>query len=335
MSGGAEEEGPRICASCGTTGAGLKICTACRSVRYCDVACQKDHRKIHRAECKRIEKSLKSAAEGDNAEVKKDTAMEENTTCPICLEDFPEKEEDWPPVQVMGLNCGHLVHYPCILEQSKFGLKGEKEGYDGMGLSNPEHYCFKCPCCRMFSGVHKTEDKFWFERPVEKVMHGALGYLFQASNNFEPSAEEELNFIVKRVSDAVASGQREDALENLRRAQKCFKMFIPLLKDGKVKVGDETYEMFRKRTSELVAAALAFHMAPLIATAEENNERSQKYGPYAGKYIDTLGLTGPFCHLPDYPYPNFSDIFSMGGGSLATVGTDRPVPPGSPRYGQD
>eukprot|EP00571_Detonula_confervacea_P011869 CAMPEP_0172303550 /NCGR_PEP_ID=MMETSP1058-20130122/5081_1 /TAXON_ID=83371 /ORGANISM="Detonula confervacea, Strain CCMP 353" /LENGTH=179 /DNA_ID=CAMNT_0013014413 /DNA_START=179 /DNA_END=718 /DNA_ORIENTATION=+ len=41
------------CAACGKEGDSLKICTACRLVKYCNVACQKAHRKNHKRECKK------------------------------------------------------------------------------------------------------------------------------------------------------------------------------------------------------------------------------------------------------------------------------------------
>ncbi len=45
-----------VCASCGVTGGGdvkLKLCTACKLVRYCSVDCQKNHRSKHKKACKK------------------------------------------------------------------------------------------------------------------------------------------------------------------------------------------------------------------------------------------------------------------------------------------
>jgi hypothetical protein len=49
-----------ICANCGE--AASAICTACKSVRYCNKECQLAHRKAHKAECKRREQNLRAAA---------------------------------------------------------------------------------------------------------------------------------------------------------------------------------------------------------------------------------------------------------------------------------
>lgn len=53
------------CAACGKCSDCLKKCTACKSVRYCDVACQRAHRKAHRKECKKREKELKEQHAAD------------------------------------------------------------------------------------------------------------------------------------------------------------------------------------------------------------------------------------------------------------------------------
>jgi hypothetical protein len=45
-----------VCASCGKAAVGevkLKICTACRLVKYCSVECQKNHRPQHKKECRK------------------------------------------------------------------------------------------------------------------------------------------------------------------------------------------------------------------------------------------------------------------------------------------
>lgn len=46
------------CASCGETGGELKRCTACKAAHYCNVVCQRNHRKVHREECKRLETAM-------------------------------------------------------------------------------------------------------------------------------------------------------------------------------------------------------------------------------------------------------------------------------------
>ena len=57
-----EEE--KFCASCGISSASLKRCMVCKNVWYCNVACQKAHRKEHKASCKAVSGADKEA-EGD------------------------------------------------------------------------------------------------------------------------------------------------------------------------------------------------------------------------------------------------------------------------------
>ena len=62
---------PPCCSACGETSADLKRCKGCSSVWYCNVACQRAHRKSHKKECKEI--SNRHVAEED---AKKSKAIE-------------------------------------------------------------------------------------------------------------------------------------------------------------------------------------------------------------------------------------------------------------------
>ncbi len=51
-----EEQVDEVCASCGISGGDdvkLKLCTACKLVKYCSVECQKNHRPQHKKSCKK------------------------------------------------------------------------------------------------------------------------------------------------------------------------------------------------------------------------------------------------------------------------------------------
>lgn len=41
------------CAACGRDDLNLKKCAACKTVKYCGIACQKQHRSTHKAECRK------------------------------------------------------------------------------------------------------------------------------------------------------------------------------------------------------------------------------------------------------------------------------------------
>jgi len=70
------------CASCGTAEVDdikLKTCTACKSVRYCSVKCQKEHRPQHKRACK------KRAAELHDEILFKQPESSYEGDCPICF----------------------------------------------------------------------------------------------------------------------------------------------------------------------------------------------------------------------------------------------------------
>ena len=83
MSGSSEEsdEMMMFCASCGTAQVDdikLKTCTACKSVRYCSIKCQKEHRPQHKRVCK------KRAAELHDEILFKQPENSHKGDCPIC-----------------------------------------------------------------------------------------------------------------------------------------------------------------------------------------------------------------------------------------------------------
>ena len=70
-----------FCASCGTAEVDdvkLKTCTACKSVRYCSVKCQKEHRPQHKRACK------KRTAELHDEILFKQPESSHEGDCPIC-----------------------------------------------------------------------------------------------------------------------------------------------------------------------------------------------------------------------------------------------------------
>ncbi len=81
-----EEQADEVCASCGKAKVDdikLKICTACKLVKYCSVACQKNHRKQHKKACKKRA-----------AEIKDDRLFKHPDgccygECPICCLSLP------------------------------------------------------------------------------------------------------------------------------------------------------------------------------------------------------------------------------------------------------
>jgi len=99
-----DADADKCCASCGKTGDGPKRCTACRSVWYCGVQCQIDHRKAHKKECKRIKK-----------EIELWKPHPPTKECPVCLVPLPlqlNRATYWPC-------CGQMVCCACKAETER------------------------------------------------------------------------------------------------------------------------------------------------------------------------------------------------------------------------
>ena len=100
-----------VCANCGEEGRdGLKACTACKLVKYCNRDCQIAHRSKHKKACK------KRAAELHDEKLFKQPPSREE--CPICMLPFPLAADQ----AVFHPCCGKRICIGCIYAIS------EKEG---------------------------------------------------------------------------------------------------------------------------------------------------------------------------------------------------------------
>ncbi len=120
-------EADEVCASCGITGGNgnsLKICTACKLVRYCSVECQKNHRSQHKKACR------KRAAEIRDDRLFAQPDESYLGECPLCCLPLPLDENKW----TINSCCGKTVCKGCAYANLLRELNG--------GL---EH---KCPFCR-------------------------------------------------------------------------------------------------------------------------------------------------------------------------------------------
>ena len=120
-------EDTSCCASCGKEqgdGIQLRTCTACKSVRYCGVICQRNHRPKHKKACK------KRAAELRDEILFEQPESTHLGDCPICCLPLPLDKDEWDHY----LCCSKIICNGCL----HANLKRESD----------EAIKFKCPFCR-------------------------------------------------------------------------------------------------------------------------------------------------------------------------------------------
>ena len=142
---------PEHCAACGKGGESLKTCGGCNAVKYCNAECQKEHRKHHKANCKKkaaeFEVALfeigKRAAELlDEILFKKPPPREDCSICMLQLPNFSmlNNRNIYQPC------CGQVLCGGCVL---------------GMGQR------YDCPFCRSSRNV---SDKVRNERCTKRMI---------------------------------------------------------------------------------------------------------------------------------------------------------------------
>ena len=116
-----------VCANCGKAAADgikLKICTACKLVKYCSVECQRNHRSQHKRECKR------RAAEIRDDKLFAQPEESDIGECPICCLPLPLDKRKY----TLNSCCCKLICRGC--SYANF-LREEEQGL-----------AHRCPYCR-------------------------------------------------------------------------------------------------------------------------------------------------------------------------------------------
>jgi hypothetical protein len=132
-----------VCANCRKEGGnGLKACTACKLVKYCNRDCQIAHRSKHKKACR------KRAAEMRDEELFKQPPP--NKDCPICILRLPSLTSG----SVYKSCCGKIICCGCDYAPM----------YDNLGNEIIER---KCPFCRTPAPTSNEEYEVRLQKRVE------------------------------------------------------------------------------------------------------------------------------------------------------------------------
>ena len=127
------------CAACGKGSDNLKVCTSCKSVKYCNAKCRKAHRSKHKKECKKLaaERKLQDTIwDMNKMEISDEMLFAEpppKEDCPICMLPMP---------YAIGLCQVKTTYQPCCGKTLCNGCLREAHGE--MDKGNMKPWCAFC-----------------------------------------------------------------------------------------------------------------------------------------------------------------------------------------------
>jgi len=177
------------CADCGGVaggGAGLKACTSCRLVKYCNIKCQKNHWKKHKKVCKQRAAELRDEA------LFKDPPLKED--CPICYLPMPIKLiacmtltpatissvpiYDYAEANEEVANIGTETYYSCCGKSICKGCVDSFRKSGNIGI---------CPFCNAMTGG-KTNAEI-VEELMKRVKVNDAGAIYVLGNDYHNGSE--------------------------------------------------------------------------------------------------------------------------------------------------
>lgn len=118
---------------CSKTNPSMK-CGQCKMVYYCGSACQRQHWKYHKADCKVATEKIYSQLDLQKDDIELKEKAPADATCAICLTDQPEMKN---PIVLKA--CQHVFCYKCLEQYENYHQTMPKKEEKG---TTP------CPCCR-------------------------------------------------------------------------------------------------------------------------------------------------------------------------------------------
>jgi tetratricopeptide (TPR) repeat protein len=294
MSEDNEADTSSCCASCGMAESDdikLKKCTACKSVRYCSVKCQREHRPQHKRVCK------KRAAELRDEMLFKQPESTYPGDCPICMIPLPLDITK----SIMQSCCSKIVCRGC--------------SHANMMRQMQESLDETCPFCRKPAPAEKDVEGYRMKRieandPNEMQQQGsekydegdyssAFEYFTKAARLGDVVAQYNLSVMYREGEgvekdkkkeiyhlEQAAIGGHSRARNNLGchegnsgRMERAIKHFIIAANQGH----DGAIEVLRgehargRISKENFAAALRAHQAAVDATKSPQREAAEEF----------------------------------------------------------
>jgi tetratricopeptide (TPR) repeat protein len=287
-------EADEVCASCGTTGGdgiSLKICTACRLVKYCSVECQKNHRPKHKKACK------KRAAEIRDERLFTQPDGSHLGECSICCLPLPldtsKSVINSCCCKRLCKGCNHANHereseqglYPkCAFcreplpkseEECEKNFMERAKANDPVAVAEMGYKCSK-------KGDYQGALEYYTKAAAlgQMVAHFNLAGMYYKGQGVEKDEEKELYHL-----EEAAIGGNPSARYNLggyeednRRIERAMKHYIIAAKLGYDKALEAVQDLVAKGLGkkEDYEAALRGHQAAVDATKSEQRENAEK-----------------------------------------------------------
>eukprot|EP00984_Skeletonema_dohrnii_P027854 scaffold17545_cov81-Skeletonema_dohrnii-CCMP3373.AAC.3 len=283
------------CASCGIAeddDIKLKTCTACKSVRYCGVKCQKEHRRQHKKDCKKraaelhdelIFKRPESSHHGDcpicclplqldpekstiqtccsklicngctHANIIRELEDRRENTCPFCREPTPDTVEECNKQRMRRIEANDPV--AITTEGFKQDEKGE--------YSSAFEYFTKAAGLGVVEAHYQLSNFYYDGHGVEKDMGKSIHHLEEAAIGGHPDARYNL-------------GIEEWNNGNIERAVKHWIIAANLGDDSSIK---KLMDLFKSGLveKEVLTAALRAHQAAVDATKSPQREAAEEF----------------------------------------------------------
>ncbi len=291
----ADEEANEVCANCGKAAVDdikLKICTACKLVKYCSVQCQKNHRPQHKKACR------KKAAEIRDDRLFTQPDESHLGECPICYLPLPLDMGK----SRMQTCCSKWICLGCEYANQ---LREEEEGLEERCLfcrepspetdeevnknlmervkANDPVGLFQMGSVSDNKGDCEKAFQYWTKAAElgYAIAHFNLSTLYQKGQGVEKNEKKEVYHL-----EEAAIGGHPGARHNLGchegnagRHDRAMRHWVIAAKQGRDDALENVKYGFTKGlvSKEEYEAALRGHQAAVDATKSEQREKAEEY----------------------------------------------------------